>query len=127
MARVAGVDIPNNKRVIIALTYIYGIGPKIAKELIDKANIKESRRVKDLTDKDLGKLKSVIEANFKVEGALRKEIKINLDRLRHIRCYRGIMHSRGLPVRGQKTKTNARTRKGPARLAVKKKAKPTKK
>lgn len=127
MARIAGVDIPHNKRVIISLTYIHGIGPNRAAFLVESAGIALNRRVKDLTDKELGDLKRLIEENYDVEGALRQNVRMNIDRLKYIRAFRGLMHRKGLPVRGQGTKTNARTRKGPKRLAVKKKAKPGKK
>lgn len=127
MARISGVDIPNDKRLEIALTYIHGIGKKSAQEVANRAKIDKNTKVKDLTDADLGRLKEAIEANFKVEGNLRKETKLNIDRLIRIKAYRGTMHRRGLPVRGQRTKTNARTRKGPVKMAVKKKVKAGKK
>lgn len=121
MARIAGIDIPRNKRVEIALTYIYGIGRKISSEVLVKANINPDTRVKDLTDEEVGKLRTIIEGEYKIEGELRKEIRLNIKRLLDIKCYRGLRHKLGLPVRGQKTKTNARTRKGPAKAAVKNK------
>ena len=127
MARISGVDIPSNKRVEIALTYVYGIGPNRARRIMSEAKIDSQTRVKDLTDADIGKIKSIIEDNFDVEGALRKESQLNIKRLIDIRAFRGIMHRKGLPVRGQRTKTNARTRKGPTKLPVKKKQKAGKK
>ena len=127
MARVAGVDIPSNKRVEIALTYIYGIGKNRAQFIMKHAKIDNKTRVKELTDAELGKIKDVIEGNFKVEGALRKDIHLDIKRLIDIKCHRGVMHRKGLPVRGQRTKTNARTRKGPAKIAIKNKVKPAKK
>jgi small subunit ribosomal protein S13 len=119
MARVAGVDIPSGKRVLISLTYIYGIGKVRSKNLLDKVGIDQNKRVKDLTDSELGEIKKVIESDYEVEGALRKEIKLAIDRLRYINSYRGLRHRKGLPTRGQRTKTNARTRKGPAKVASK--------
>ena len=112
MARIAGVELPNNKRVEIALTYIYGIGRSSAKKILQWTNIDINRRVKDLTDAEVAKLRETIEKNFKVEGDLRRELTFNIKRLMEIGCYRGVRHRRGLPVRGQRTKTNARTRKG---------------
>ena len=112
MARIAGVDLPANKRVEIALTYIYGIGRSSAKKLLQITNIDINRRVKDLTDAEIAKLRNLIEKNYKIEGDLRREISMNIKRLMEIGCYRGIRHRRGLPVRGQRTRTNARTRKG---------------
>lgn len=121
MARIAGVDIPRNKRVEISLTYIFGIGRSVSKKILEKAEVSSESRVKDLTDAEIGKLRNIIENDYKVEGELRKEIRLNIKRLMDIRSYRGLRHRQGLPVRGQKTKTNARTRKGPAKAAVKKK------
>ena len=112
MARIAGVELPSNKRVEIALTYIYGIGRSSAKKILQWTNIDINRRVKDLTDAEVAKLREVIEKNFKVEGDLRREVTFNIKRLIEIGCYRGMRHRRGLPVRGQRTRTNARTRKG---------------
>lgn len=120
MARIAGVDIPKNKRVEISLTYIYGIGRNISVEILEKAGVNKDTKVKDLTEEQVGLIRNVIE-EYKVEGELRKEIRLNIKRLTDIRCYRGLRHRQGLPVRGQKTKTNARTRKGPAKMAVAKK------
>ncbi len=121
MARIAGIDIPRNKRVEIALTYIYGIGRKISQEVLKKANVNPDTRVKELTDEEVGKLRTIIENDYKIEGELRKEIRLNIKRLLDIRCYRGLRHKQGLPVRGQKSKTNARTRKGPVKMAIKNK------
>ncbi|BDU49547.1 30S ribosomal protein S13 [Haliovirga abyssi] len=121
MARIAGVDIPRNKRVEISLTYIYGIGRKRSLEVLGKAGVNPDIRVKDLTEDEVGKIRNVITEELKVEGDLRKEVRLNIKRLMDIKSYRGLRHRNGLPVRGQKTKTNARTRKGPAKAAVKKK------
>lgn len=120
MARVAGVDIPNDKRVVISLTYIYGIGKPLAQEILAKANVDENIRVKDLTEDQLSQIRTVIDS-YKVEGDLRREVSLNIKRLMEIGSYRGMRHRRGLPVRGQKSKTNARTRKGPRRAVVGKK------
>ena len=123
MARIAGIDLPTDKRIVIALTYIYGIGPTTAKKLCAAAGVSPDIRVKNLSDEDAGKLRSLIEREYKVEGALRTETAMNIKRLMDIGCYRGIRHRRGLPVRGQRTRTNARTKKGPRRtIAGKKKA-----
>ena len=121
MARIAGVDLPRDKRIEIGLTYIYGIGLKTSKDILAKANVNPDFRVKDLSEEDAGKIRKVIESDYIVEGDLRRETSLNIKRLMEIGSYRGIRHRRGLPVRGQKTKTNARTRKGPKRLAGKKK------
>ena len=121
MARIAGVDLPRDKRIEIGLTYIYGIGLKTSKDILAKANVNPDIRVKDLSEEDAGKIRKVIEIDYIVEGDLRRETSLNIKRLMEIGSYRGIRHRRGLPVRGQKTKTNARTRKGPKRLAGKKK------
>lgn len=121
MARISGVDIPNNKRVEIALTYIYGIGLKSSKDILAKTGINPDIRAKDLTEDDIAKLRDEIENNYKVEGELRREVSLNIKRLTEINCYRGIRHRKGLPVRGQRTKTNARTRKGPAKTIANKK------
>ena len=121
MARIAGIDIPRNKRVEIALTYIYGIGRKTSNDILKQANVNPDMRVKELTEEEVGKLRNIIENEYKVEGELRKEVRLNIKRLMDIRCFRGLRHKAGLPVRGQRTKTNARTRKGPAKAAVKKK------
>ena len=123
MARLAGVDLPREKRIEIALTYIFGIGPAVAQQIIEVTGINPDTRVKDLTEEEEQKLRAEIENNHTVEGDLRREIAMNINRLMDIGCYRGLRHRQGLPVRGQKTKTNARTRKGPKRtVAGKKKA-----
>jgi len=123
MARIAGVDLPREKRIEIALTYIYGIGVNIASEIIEATGINPDTRVKDLTESEVGKLRDYIDHNLKVEGDLKREVSLNIKRLMEIGCYRGLRHRRGLPVRGQNTKQNARTRKGPKKqVAGKKKA-----
>ena len=123
MARIAGVDLPREKRLEVALTYIYGIGPAKAKEILAATGVNPDTRVKDLTDDESKRLRSEIESNYRVEGDLRREVAMNIKRLMDIGCYRGLRHKRGLPVRGQRTKTNARTRKGPKKtIAGKKKA-----
>ena len=121
MARIAGVDIPNAKRVEIALTYIYGIGKKSAQDILAKTGINPDTRAKDLTEDEVAKLRDEIEANYNVEGELRREVSMNIKRLVDINCYRGIRHRKGLPVRGQRAKTNARTRKGPVKTIANKK------
>ena len=121
MARISGVDIPNQKRVEIALTYIYGIGLKSSKDILAKTGINPDPRAKDLTEEEIAKLRDEIENNYTVEGELRREVAMNIKRLVEINCYRGIRHRKGLPVRGQRTKTNARTRKGPAKTIANKK------
>ena len=126
MARIAGVDLPRGKRIEIALTYIYGVGSTRAKQIIDACGIDASRRTQDLDDDDVNKLRRQIEGNFKVEGALRTEVSMNIKRLMDIGCYRGLRHRRGLPVRGQRTHTNARTHKGSERSVAGKKKAPRK-
>ena len=121
MARIAGVDIPNQKRIEIALTYIYGIGRKSANDILAKTGINPDTRAKDLTEDEVAKLRDVIENDYLVEGDLRREVALNIKRMIEIDCYRGIRHRKGLPVRGQRTKTNARTRKGPAKTIANKK------
>ena len=121
MARIAGVDIPNNKRVEIALTYIYGIGRKSANDILAATGINPDTRAKDLTETEVAKLRDEIENNYTVEGDLHREVAMNIKRMFEINCYRGIRHRKGLPVRGQRTKTNARTRKGPAKTIANKK------
>ncbi len=121
MARIAGVDIPNNKRVEIALTYIYGIGKKSAQDILTKTGISFDTRAKDLTEQEIAKLRDEIETNYQVEGDLRREVSLNIKNMVEINCYRGIRHRKGLPVRGQRTKTNARTCKGPAKTIANKK------
>ena len=122
MARIAGVDIPNDKRVVISLTYIYGIGLTTSKKVLEETGISEDVRVKDLTEEQLNAIRKTIDA-IKVEGDLRREVQLNIKRLMEIGCYRGKRHRQGLPVRGQKTKTNARTRKGPRKTVSRKKKK----
>jgi len=121
MARIAGVDIPNNKRVEIALTYIYGIGRKSANDILAKTGINPDTRAKDLSEAEVAKLRDEIENNYTVEGDLRRDVALNIKNMVEINCYRGIRHRKGLPVRGQRTKTNARTRKGPAKTIANKK------
>ena len=121
MARIAGVDIPNNKRVEIALTYIYGIGRKSENDILAATGINPDTRAKDLTETEVAKLRDEIENNYTVEGDLHREVAMNIKRMVEINCYRGIRHRKGLPVRGQRTKTNARTRKGPAKTIANKK------
>ena len=123
MARISGVDLPREKRIEIALTYIYGIGRTTADEIIAATGINPDTRVKDLSETDISKLRDYIEHNLKVEGDLRREVALNIKRLMEIGCYRGLRHRRGLPVRGQNTKQNARTRKGPKKQAAGKKKK----
>lgn len=121
MARISGVDLPREKRVEIGLTYIYGIGLASSKRILAEANVNPDIRVKDLTDEEVSRIRDVIDETQTVEGDLRREIAMNIKRLQEIGCYRGIRHRKGLPVRGQKTKTNARTRKGPKRTVANKK------
>ena len=127
MARIAGVNIPTNKRVVVALQYIHGIGSAKAKEIMQKVAIPEARRVSQLTDQEVLQLREVIDRDYVVEGDLRREVAMNIKRLMDLGCYRGLRHRRGLPVRGQRTNTNARTRKGPRKGAVATKKKLTKK
>jgi small subunit ribosomal protein S13 len=121
LARIAGVNIPTNKRVVIALQYIHGIGPKTAQEIMEKVHIDEARRVSQLSDQEVLQIREVIDRDFVVEGDLRREVSMNIKRLMDLGCYRGLRHRRGLPVRGQRTHTNARTRKGPAKAIAGKK------
>ena len=121
MARIAGVDLPKNKRVEIGLTYIYGIGRKSADEILANTGVNPDIRVKDLSEDDVAKLRDYIDHNFMVEGDLRRNVALNIKRLVEIGCYRGVRHRKGLPVRGQRTKTNARTRKGPRKTIANKK------
>ena len=122
MARIAGVNIPTNKRVIVALTYIHGIGPTTATKIVDKLGIDHSRRVQDLTDQEVLQIRETIDSGYSVEGDLRRDTAMNIKRLMDLACYRGLRHRKGLPVRGQRTHTNARTRKGKAKpIAGKKK------
>ena len=121
MARIAGVDLPREKRVEIGLTYVYGIGRVSAAKILEKAQVNPDTRVRELTDNEVKRISEVIDAEYMVEGDLRREVALNIKRLQEIGCYRGIRHRKGLPVRGQKTKTNARTRKGPKRTVANKK------
>jgi small subunit ribosomal protein S13 len=120
MARIAGVDLPRNKRIEIALTYIYGLGRHAAKVVLTDAGISRDKRTDDLDENDVRKIRDAIEAHYRVEGDLRRDVQLSIKRLMDLGCYRGTRHRRGLPVRGQRTHTNARTRKGPRRMAVKK-------
>ena len=121
MARIAGIDLPKNKRIEIGLTYIYGIGRQTAKTILANTGVNPDVRVKDMTEEDFAKLRDYIDANYTVEGDLRREVALNIKRLVEIGCYRGVRHRKGLPVRGQRTKTNARTRKGPVKTIANKK------
>ncbi|MHC4294353.1 MAG: 30S ribosomal protein S13 [Planctomycetota bacterium] len=122
MPRVAGVDIPNNKPTVVALQYIYGIGAKFAREICEKARIDPTIRAKQLTEEELSKIASILDQDYVIEGTLRRQVQQNIARLRDIACYRGLRHRRGMPVRGQRTKTNARTRKGPRKTVAGKKS-----
>jgi small subunit ribosomal protein S13 len=126
MARIAGVDLPKNKRGEIGLTYIYGIGPSTAKYILDKNNISRDKKVNDWTDEDLNAIRTTINDELKVEGALRSEVQMSIKRLLDIACYRGMRHRKGLPVRGQRTRTNSRTRKGKRKTVAGKKKAPKK-
>ena len=121
MARIAGVDLPKEKRVEVGLTYIYGIGLSRSQKILEKAGISPDVRIKDLTDDEVNSIRKIIDEDYKVEGDLRREVALNIKRLTEIGCYRGLRHRRGLPVRGQRTKTNARTRKGPRKVVSKSK------
>ncbi len=121
MARIAGVDLPHRKRIVVGLTYIYGVGRSTAEEILAKAGIDFDVRTDDLTEGEIRKIRQLLETEYKVEGDLRREKALNIKRLMDLGCYRGLRHRRGLPCRGQRTRTNARTRKGPRRTAVKKK------
>lgn len=121
MARIAGVDLPRNKRGVISLTYIFGIGRSLAKEILDKAGIDENTKVQDWTDENIRSITRMLQDDYRVEGALRSEIQMNIKRLMDIGCYRGIRHRKGLPLRGQRTQTNARTRKGKRKTVANKK------
>jgi len=127
LARIVGVDIPDAKRVVVALTYIYGIGRTSSEKILEKAGVDESLRVKDLTADQIGRIRQIIESDYRVEGGLRTELALSVKRLRDIGCYRGWRHRRGLPVRGQRTRTNARTRKGPKKTVAGKRKKGGKK
>ena len=122
MARISGIDLPNTKRVEIGLTYIFGVGRKVSNDILIKAKINKDVRVRDLDDEQVNKIRTIIEKEYQVEGDLRSEISLNIKRLMDLGNYRGLRHRRHMPVRGQRTKTNARTRKGPRRLAVSKKS-----
>ncbi|MBU6161709.1 MAG: 30S ribosomal protein S13 [Myxococcales bacterium] len=121
MARIAGVDLPARKRVVVGLTYIYGIGRRTAEQILAKAGIDESVRTDDLTEGEVRNIRNILDAEYKVEGDLRREVALNIKRLMDLGCYRGLRHRKGLPARGQRTRTNARTRKGPRKAAIKKK------
>ena len=121
MARISGIDLPNDKRVEIGLTYIYGVGRKISNDILSKTKIDKNVRVRDLNDDQVNKIRTIIEKEYQVEGDLRREVSLNIKRLMDLGNYRGLRHRKHMPVRGQRTKTNARTRKGPRRLAVSKK------
>ncbi len=127
MARIAGVDIPRDKRVDISLRYLYGIGPTLARKVCTQTQVRPETRVRDLTEEEVARLREVIEREYKVEGDLRREVNLNIKRLIEIGCYRGLRHRRGLPVRGQRTKTNARTRKGPRKTVAGRRKAATKK
>jgi small subunit ribosomal protein S13 len=118
VARIAGVDIPRDKRVEVALTYIYGIGPATSQKILARTRVNPDTRVKNLTEDEVGRLREVIDREFKVEGDLRREVNLNIKRLIEIGCYRGLRHRRGLPVHGQRTRTNARTKRGPRRTVA---------
>ncbi|MFH1005468.1 MAG: 30S ribosomal protein S13 [Bacteroidota bacterium] len=126
MARIAGIDIPKNKRGVIGLTYVYGIGPSSARKILKESNIDVNKKVQDWNDSDLNKIRSIITEKFKVEGALRSEVQLNIKRLIDIGTYRGMRHKKGAPVRGQRTRSNARTRKGKRRTIANKKIAPGK-
>jgi small subunit ribosomal protein S13 len=126
LARVAGVDIPNNKRSEIALTYIFGIGKSSSLKILDKANIARDKKVAELSEEELDKIRKIIDTEYSIEGSLRANIRMNIKRLMDIGCYRGLRHRRGLPARGQRTRTNARTRKGPRKTIAGKKKAPSK-
>ena len=121
MPRLLGVDIPNEKATMVSLTYLYGVGPKIARELCHKAGIDPQKKARDLAEDEVGRLAALLERDYTVEGPLRRQVQQDIDRLRDIGCYRGLRHRRGLPVRGQRTHTNARTRKGPKKTVAGKK------
>lgn len=121
MPRLLGVDIPNDRKAVISLTYLYGVGPKIAREICQKAGIDQDRKANELSDEELSMLQTILERDYIVEGPLRRQLQQSINRLRDIKCYRGFRHRAGLPVRGQRTRTNARTRKGPKKTVAGKK------
>ncbi len=127
MARISGVDLPREKRVEVGLTYIYGLGPASARRILLAAKVNPGKRIKDLSEEEIGRLRAIIESEYKVEGSKRTEVALSIKRLMEIGSYRGLRHRRGLPVRGQRTRTNARTRKGPKKAGVVKKKTPSKK
>ena len=118
MARIAGVDLPNDKRIEISLTYVYGIGRTLSKEVLSKCDVDPNTRTRDLTDEEIARIRDVLDNDYKIEGDLRREVQLSIKRLADLGTYRGMRHRRGLPVRGQRTRTNARTRKGPRRAAA---------
>ncbi len=121
MPRLLGVDIPNERKAVVSLTYLFGVGPRTARDLCHKAAVDEDKRARDLTDEELSRLATILERDYTVEGPLRRQVQQSINRLRDIKCYRGLRHRLGLPVRGQRTKTNARTRKGPKKTVAGKK------
>lgn len=121
MPRLLGVDIPNDRRAVVSLTYLYGVGPQTARDLCQKAGVDQDKKARDLSDEEIARISTILERDYTVEGPLRRQVQQNINRLRDIRCYRGIRHRLGLPVRGQRTKTNARTRKGPKKTVAGKK------
>ncbi len=127
MARIAGVDLPKNKKVLFGLQYIYGVGPNVAKVVLEKANVNPDKKVADLTDEEVAEIRATLTSDYKVEGALRSEVQQNIKRLMDIGAYRGIRHRKSLPARGQRTRTNSRTRKGKRKTVAGKKKAPTKK
>ncbi|HOJ17821.1 MAG: 30S ribosomal protein S13 [Ignavibacteriales bacterium] len=127
MARIAGVDLPKNKKVFFGLQYIFGVGPQIAKSILEKAKVDPDKKISSLTEEEVAEIRSIIQADYKVEGALRSEVQQNIKRLMDVGCYRGLRHRRGLPANGQRTRTNSRTRKGKRKTVAGKKKTPTKK
>jgi small subunit ribosomal protein S13 len=121
MPRLLGVDIPNDRKAVVSLTYLYGVGPQTARDLCQKAGVDQDKKARDLSDEEIARISTILERDYTVEGPLRRQVQQNINRLRDIRCYRGIRHRLGLPVRGQRTKTNARTRKGPKKTVAGKK------
>jgi small subunit ribosomal protein S13 len=127
LARIAGVDLPKNKKVFFGLQYIFGVGPQIAKSILEKAKVDPDKKISSLTEEEVAEIRSIIQADYKVEGALRSEVQQNIKRLMDVGCYRGLRHRRGLPANGQRTRTNSRTRKGKRKTVAGKKKTPTKK